>query len=477
MKRILINILIVAFAVSEALSQTDIEADFTARISKKNLQQTVRELVKCGNRLGGTPSAERAVNTITSNFKQYGYDPIIIEEPERLVYTHIKWTLQVDSPKTLRGLIQHEWLAGFSPSIATTRLPLVYYTPQNSKKNLSDKVVLLSYQPNEEEYNEFAAVGARALLTYEIVRSQAYLHGAMITTLKPSADNPIPVYNISRTAGERLRKELEKGTEIIVRFSATTNTFYGKSKTVMVTIPGKKSDYFIVCAHGDADSGGPGADDNASGVAAVLELSRIMKLMINKKILSEPEYSIKFIIWGTEYESAKHYIREVEKDLGKIKAVINIDQVGTGRPRQCIYFEGNDITYNEALLRVFERVGEEYAGKRGFWKEATTNPSQDGTDSYVFMPRFLRSLRVQQVKIPTITVFTAAWNEPKVIAQTPGWSSKAWKGHTDSVVINFSPYYHSSLDIPRLTTDKEPEKMFWAVSSVGLSLLRVLWKN
>jgi len=134
------------------------------------------------------------------------------------------------------------------------------------------------------------------------------------------------------------------------------------------------------------------------------------------------------------------------------------------------------VPHNHDLLKLFQQVGEEYVGKNGFWKEATTNPSQGGTDSYVFLPKYLDDLNAPAEKIPSITVFTAAWNELKTVRQTRGWISKAWKGHPDSVTIDYSPYYHSSLDIPVLTTDKEPEKMIWGVKAVGIVLIRLLWQ-
>jgi hypothetical protein len=59
--------------------------------------------------------------------------------------------------------------------------------------------------------------------------------------------------------------------------------------------------------------------------------------------------------------------------------------------------------------------------------------------------------------------------------QTEGWISRAWKGHPDSVVIDYSAYYHSSMDFPRYTTDKEPFNMVWAVKAVGIALLRLAW--
>ena len=43
-------------------------------------------------------------------------------------------------------------------------------------------------------------------------------------------------------------------------------------------------------------------------------------------------------------------------------------------------------------------------------------------------------------------------------------------------VIGYSPYYHSALDLPKMTTDKEPVDMVWGVNAAGLALLQVMWK-
>jgi hypothetical protein len=208
----------------------------------------------------------------------------------------------------------------------------------------------------------------------------------------------------------------------------------------------------------------------------VLEVARILKTLVNSKTLPPPKQSIRFIVWGSEYYSTSSYVQQHATELKNIYSVINYDEIGIGKTRNCIYFEGNDVPHNHNLLKLFEQVGEEYVGNKGFWKEATTNPSQGGTDSYVFLPKYLDHLDVPAEKIPAITVFTAAWNQPKSMLQTPGWSSKAWKGNPDSVTIDYSPYYHSSLDIPVLTTDKEPANMIWGVKAVGIALMRLLWQ-
>jgi hypothetical protein len=286
--------------------------------------------------------------------------------------------------------------------------------------------------------------------------------------------NEIPLYVIPGDAGSRLMDELRSMTSIRIRVSAISVVDSGSPRTVTASIPGTTGKYVIVCAHGDSDSGGPGADDNASGVAGVLEIAQAIKALQHSGALKAPAIGVRFIVWGKEYHSAGEYVRRHADSLSQIAAVINFDEIGYGRSRNCIYFEGNDVATNHSLLRLMDAIGENYAGKMGFWKEATTNPSQGGTDSYVFLPKYLNRLGVPRVDIPSITIFCAAWDAPRTLKQTEGWTSRAWKGDPDSVVIDYSPYYHSTLDIPRMTTEKEPFNMMWAAKAVGIALIRFI---
>ena len=464
-----------AFSLLQAQSSS--ETKFVSKVSQKRLQQTVRDLVKCGNRLGGTKSGDKAALFVFNKFKSYGFKPEMISDPQKLVYSNDDWNLKIEQPKRLIGLIQHEWLAGYSPSAKqdTVRLTFIKSIHDIDEEMVGKGAVLLDQHPSEKMYDKLVDAGARCILSYVSVSSSAYSNWAMISTLKESNKNPIPVFDIPNVAGQRLREELEKGIFVSIKYSCRTTIAQGNPKTVVATLQGQTDEYYIVCAHGDSDSGGPGADDNASGESGVLEVARILKVLVNHKALPLPKQSIRFIIWGSEYYSASKYITQHAKELKNILGVINYDEIGIGKTRKCLYFEGNDVPHNYNLLKLFEKIGEEYVGRNGFWKEATTNPSQGGTDSYVFLPKYLDYLDMPDEKIPSITIFTAAWNQPKSMRQTRGWSSKAWKGNPDSVTIDYSPYYHSSLDIPVFTTDKEPANMIWGVKAVGIALMRLLW--
>ncbi|MGB2867624.1 MAG: M28 family peptidase [Bacteroidota bacterium] len=472
------TILLSAFLSSSTFSQARIsEERIAAKVSQSRLQGTVKDLVKIGNRLGGTKSGDRSAKFVLEKFRESGLKADLLQDPEKLTFTNDRWLIRVEKPKRLRGLIQNEWLAGFSPSVKekTVRLRTLKSSDEIDKGSLDSTAVLVGFNVIQKKYRELAEAGVRCILTYETVNSPAYTNWAMITSLASATDNPIPLFNISRTSGNRLWEEIGKGREIVIRFSTKTTVRPGRPKTVMATIKGKSEDYYIVCAHGDSDSGGPGADDNASGVSGVLEVARVLQESIRSKALPVPQKSVRFIVWGSEYFSTENYVKTHEEELGKIQGVINYDEIGTGKTRNCLYFEGNDISANEPMLRVFNAIGERYVGKKGFWKEATTNPSQGGTDSYVFLSDYLRKLNVPNAEIPSVTVYTAAWNEPRSMPQTSGWQSKAWKGHRDSVVIDYSAYYHSSLDIPSLTTEKEPFNMVWGVKAVAIALLRLGW--
>jgi hypothetical protein len=488
------------FLIKQVFSQSRYEKRFISNVSQSRLQQVVRDLVKIGNRLGGTKSGHKAALYVSAKFKSYGFAPEILKEPEKPTYTNIDWQLKVEKPRRLRGLIQHEWLAGFSPSVKTdtARLLFIKSADDIDEDKIKGSAVLLTEPPSENLYEELSDAGVKCILCYQLKITSAYSNWAMISSLDATRKNTVAVYDISNIAGNRLRSELQKGTEIVIKYSAKTEVKPGRPETVVATLKGATNEYYIVCAHGDSDSGGPGADDNASGVSGVLEIARILNSLVRSGRMPLPHASIKFIVWGSECYSSSHYIKENQEELKNIRGVINIDEIGIGKSRNCIYFEGNDIPHNHDLLKLFEQVGEDYVGRKGFWKEATTNPCQEGTtsnsvisfirnffvpnrfqgstDSYVFLPKYLDELDVPEIEIPSVTVFTAAWNKPNTIPQTRGWFSKAWRGHPDSVVIDYSPFYHSSLDIPIFTTDKEPANMVWGVNASGIVLIRLLWQ-
>jgi hypothetical protein len=271
--------------------------------------------------------------------------------------------------------------------------------------------------------------------------------------------------------GRSLAAAARAGRSVRVSLEATIRE--GRARTVIATLEGQDpSGYYLVCAHGDSDAGGPGADDNASGVATVMEIARVYASLVKAGTLPRPKHSIRFAVWGAEYRSARTFIQSEGANLARLKGVLNFDQTGAGAERDAIYFESNDVPWNETMLRVLESVAGDYAGRPGFWTEYTTNPSQGGTDSYAFLPRQFKGTGQTTLQIPSTTIYTAAWDRLAEVNQTPGWESKGTPDPA-KLKIDYSLYYHSSGDTPENTTEREPQNMVRAVKVTGLALLRM----
>jgi hypothetical protein len=100
----------------------------------------------------------------------------------------------------------------------------------------------------------------------------------------------------------------------------------------------------LVTAHFDAVASSPGADDNASGVAGMLE---IMRVLARQRF----DYSIRFV--GFDLEEAgmlgsKHYLAQLTPEEKKgIIAVINLDMIG------CYSTRPNSQEYPKSLEPIF----------------------------------------------------------------------------------------------------------------------------
>ena len=125
-------------------------------------------------------------------------------------------------------------------------------------------------------------------------------------------------------------------------------------KNVLACIPGKGKGYVVVGAHYDhlgvdttlvGDQCYNGADDNASGVSAVLQLARAIK-----KTKVQPERTIIFAFWDGEekgFLGSRFFVKRTPF-LSEISAYMNFDMVGraaTGNSCNLsyIYSSGNPV--------------------------------------------------------------------------------------------------------------------------------------
>ncbi len=225
-------------------------------------------------------------------------------------------------------------------------------------------------------YRRLAAAAGHPLarLTDAPGDGRRYLDAAYIAALPAmpgGGPRPIPVFSLSYDDGRKVAAAgaaaaAPAAPAAVVRLALRSTVGEGRPRTVLATIPGRDPDrYYLICAHGDSDSGGPGADDNGSGEAVVLELARVLAGLVRGGRLPAPRAGLRFVVWGSEYASSGAYVAREGERLRRCLGVLNLDEVGTGAERDAIYFESNEVPWNRALLRAFDRVGADYAGRPG----------------------------------------------------------------------------------------------------------------
>ncbi|TSA19853.1 M28 family peptidase, partial [bacterium] len=296
-RSICISVLLFLVPGATCFPQTRVEEEFSAKVSKTRLLGQVQELVRLGSRTGGTASGDMSASYAVRKFKQAGFKPVIQNDPLRLAFDLKRWSLRVTEPPDLRRLIKHEWVGAYSPSVPDSKSELLYVQdPQKlSKPNVTGKAVLVDNPVSTKVYRAMAENGASCLLVTSPVLQRAYSDWAMITDLPPTKNNPIPLFNVSVNNARELQKALRDSQTVMIRFSTETSIDSARPKTVIATLEGESEKYYLICAHGDSDSGGPGADDNASGVSGVLEAARILKDLVVSRRIPKPKFSVRFV--------------------------------------------------------------------------------------------------------------------------------------------------------------------------------------
>lgn len=107
-------------------------------------------------------------------------------------------------------------------------------------------------------------------------------------------------------------------------------TFSGKPyRNIIATASGMKAgpEWTAVCAHYDAVAGSPGADDNASGVASMIEAARLLGPKEGLKFiaftLEEPQQTGASFLYGS-----RHFVKKVKREGYRYRGVFNLESVG-----------------------------------------------------------------------------------------------------------------------------------------------------
>lgn len=138
----------------------------------------------------------------------------------------------------------------------------------------------------------------------------------------PSLAPPALGFSLSPAAFERVERAAATG-RAIVRVQAEVEVGRGHATTVELTIRGARPDAPAVVFFTHVDE--PGAHDNASGVAALLELARAVREASAAGALPALEADL-VLLWGQEMEASRLWLER--REPGTVAAGLVMDMVG-----------------------------------------------------------------------------------------------------------------------------------------------------
>lgn len=247
---------------------------------------------------------------------------------------------------------------------------------------------------------------------------------------------------LSETVGERnvWRKESLNAVVNYLRhnlqqdgYEVTEQTYRVENREVSnlevrVTGTGVTSDTLVVGAHYDTVVGTVGADDNATGVAAVLALAR-------KSHDAKPRKNIRFVIFVNEeppfFQTSRMgsavYAQQLRRENVRVSAMISLEMLG-------FYSDAPGSQKYPAMLSPFYPSRGDFVGFVG------------NSDSRDLVRRSIRAFR-ESTSFPSEGI--AAPSDWPGIGWSDQWSF--WKEKYPAIMITDTalfryPYYHTPLD-------------------------------
>jgi Zn-dependent M28 family amino/carboxypeptidase len=270
-------------------------------------------------------------------------------------------------------------------------------------------------------------------------------------TLGESTTGVVPTGGVSRAAGDALAGRA--GTPVTLTLVTTTEDT--QSRNVLAqTRTGNPDEVVVVGAHLDSVPEGPGINDNASGVATLLETA--VHLGASPPVAN----AVRFAFWGAEevgLVGSTTYVRDLpEEERMRIALYLNLDMVGSPNAGYLVY-DGDDSDRvgagpGPAGSATIERMLVEGLAAAGVQAAGTDFSGRSDYGPFI------------EHGIPAGGLFTGA-EEPKSAEEAQRWGGTAGEA--------YDRCYHQSCDrldtLDRTALDRNTDAFAATVARFALS--------
>ncbi|WP_407656697.1 M28 family peptidase [Lysinibacillus yapensis] len=291
------------------------------RIKVENIYNHIAELAK-NPRVAGTQGEKDAVDYIKSQFESYGY------ETELQPFNIYSYTAPSLIELSIDGneLATNSFTYGVNGEVTSEFVDAGLGAPSDFEgKDVSGKIALIqrgSFTFAEKIMNAQNA-GASAVIIYN--NGVGVINGTL-----GEPNDYVPAVAITQEQGSALKARLDDGETVTATLKiegakseeATSHNVVATKKATQKST----NQLILVGAHHDSVDGAPGANDDASGTATVLELARVFAN-------SPTDTDIRFVTFGAEENgllgSYEYVSKMTDEDYERTVGMFQMDMVGS----------------------------------------------------------------------------------------------------------------------------------------------------
>jgi aminopeptidase YwaD len=209
-------------------------------------------------------------------------------------------------------------------------------------KEVKGKIVLVSAQPGAVQDLAVGKFGAAGIVSYAQNQMTAWSGENQDAIrwghLETFSANKTFAFMVSLKTAREFKERLSKGEKITLHPMVKAGQHPGNYEVVTATIPGAdaklKDQEIVFSCHLDHQR--PGANDNASGCATILEVARTLQKLIGEGKLARPARTMRFA-FPPEIEGTMALLNGKPEIAKRIKAVIHMDMVGGGPETKAVF--------------------------------------------------------------------------------------------------------------------------------------------
>lgn len=227
-------------------------------------------------------------------------------------------------------------------------------------KDVRGKLVLTSSQPEAIARLAVTQKGAAGIISWAQNQKTAWwgedqdlLRWGHLDTWR----DPTFAFMVTPARARSWQSRLATGETVRLRAKVEAGRSPGAYLIPTAVIPGKnRSQEIVYSCH--LDHPNPGANDNASGCAGILEVARTLQTLVAEKKLPQPERTIRFI-WPCEVECTISLLNGRPEFATRTLATIHLDMIGgdTEVTKSVLQVEGSPPSLSSFVDDVAFSIG------------------------------------------------------------------------------------------------------------------------